>query len=115
MKMIWAVIRSSKIDLVANELKHAGIEGYTVYPVKGCGEGFHLYCDPLFHGGHHQLEAVVEDNQVEKAVTAITKNATTGLKGDGILAVLDLKYFTKIRLHWNSSLDERKKAFRAAA
>ncbi|MBI4527042.1 MAG: P-II family nitrogen regulator [Deltaproteobacteria bacterium] len=114
MKMIWAVIRSSKVDLVTGELKNAGVGGYTVCPVKGCGEVFHLY-GPVIHGGHHQLEAVVEDNQVEKAVEVIAKNAATGLEGDGVVAVLDIVSFTKIRPHWSSTLDRRNKTHRAAA
>lgn len=114
MKMIFAVIRSGKVDSVARELKHAGIAGCTVYPVRGYGEEWHLY-EPLVHGGHHQLEATVEDDQVEKAVEAITKHAATGLEGHGVVSVLDLKSFMKIRVTWNSNLESRKKTLRRAA
>lgn len=61
MKMIWAVIRSGKVESVARELKSIGVSGCTVYPVRGYGEEWHLY-EPLIHGGHHKLEAVVSED-----------------------------------------------------
>ncbi len=54
MKLIWAVVRSDKIELIARQLKSIGVSGCTVYPVRGYGEQWHLY-EPLIHGGHHRL------------------------------------------------------------
>jgi len=89
MKMIWAVVRSSKVEAVARALKKIGVSGCTVYPVRGYGEEWRLY-EPLIHGGHHKLEAIVEDGQVESVVKEIAKQAWTGIEGDGILSVFDL-------------------------
>jgi nitrogen regulatory protein P-II 1 len=96
MKMIWAVVRSSKVEEVARQLKKIGVSGCTVYPVRGYGEEWHLY-EPLIHGGHHKLEVIVLDDQVERAVKEITENSATGLEGDGILSVIDLGSVTNIR------------------
>ena len=96
MKMVWAVIRSSKVEAVGRALKNIGISGCTVFPVRGYGEEWHLY-EPLIHGGHHKLEAIVEDHQVDKAVKLISEHASTGLEGDGILSVFDLGMVVNIR------------------
>ncbi|MGH7847462.1 MAG: P-II family nitrogen regulator [Candidatus Binatia bacterium] len=58
--------------------------------VRGYGEHWHLY-EPLIHGGHHKLEIVVEDEQVENVVKEIVKSSSTGRAGDGMLSVLDLQ------------------------
>ena len=89
MKMIWALVRSSKVEEIARRLKKIGVSGCTVYPVRGYGEEWHLY-EPLIHGGHHKLEAIVEEDQIESVVREITEGAWTGIEGDGILSVLDL-------------------------
>lgn len=89
MKMISAIVRSDKIELIARQLKEVGVSGCTVYPVRGYGEQWRLY-DPLIHGGHHKLEAIVDDDRVEKVVKEITEYASTGREGDGILSVFDL-------------------------
>ena len=96
MKMIWAVVRSTKVEALARALKKIGVSGCTVYPVRGYGEEWHLY-EPLIHGGHHKLEAIVEDGQVESVVTRITEEAWTGLEGDGLLSVFDLDNVVHLR------------------
>ncbi len=95
MKMIWAVLRSDKVEAVARQLKSIGVSGCTVYPVRGYGEQWSLY-EPLIHGGHHKLETIVEEKQVERVVKEITENGCTGQEGDGILSVFDLGSVVKI-------------------
>ena len=96
MKMIWAVVRSDKVEPIARQLKGIGVSGCTVYPVRGYGEQWHLY-EPLIHGGHYKLEVIVEEDQVEKVVDEITEWGSTGREGDGIVYVLDLASAVKIR------------------
>ncbi len=96
MKMIWAVIRFTKVEPVTRELKKLGVSGCTVYPVRGYGEEWHLY-EPLVHGGHHKIEAIVEDHQAELAVKKIVEQGSTGLEGDGILSVLELARVVSVR------------------
>ena len=91
MKMIWVVVRSSKVEAVARQLKKLGVSGCTVYPVRGYGEEWHLY-EPLIHGGHHKLEAIVEEDQVKSVVSEIADGAWTGIEGDGMLSVIDLDH-----------------------
>lgn len=89
MKMVWAVVRSDKVELVARQLKSIGVSGCTVYPVRGYGEQWRLY-EPLIHGGHHKLEAIVEEDQVDGAIKKIAEHASTSHEGDGILSLVDL-------------------------
>jgi len=96
MKMVWAVVRSSKVDAVAGRLKSIGVSGCTVSRVRGYGDEWHVY-EPLIHGGQHKLEMIVRDDQVDSVVKEITEHACTRLEGDGILAVLDLHSVVEIR------------------
>lgn len=96
MKMIWAIVRSGKVGEITRQLKEIGASGCTVYPVRGYGEEWHLY-EPLIHGGHHKLEVIVEDSQVDKVAKEITDNGCTGLEGDGILAIFDLDKVIALR------------------
>ncbi len=95
--MIWAVIRSASVEPVSQTLKSMGVTGCTVSPVRGYGEEWHLY-EPLIHGGHYKLETIVEDDQVERVVTQIAEKACTGMKGDGLISVIDLGKIVQIRL-----------------
>ena len=90
MKMIWAVVRSEKIDQIARQLNKVGVSGCTVYPVRGYGEHWHLY-EPLIHGGHHKLEVIVQDEEVERVMKEIVKSGSTGREGAGMLSVFDLQ------------------------
>ena len=96
MKMIWAVVRSNKVEAIVRALNRMGVDGCTVYRVRGYGQEWHLY-EPLIHGGHHKLEAIVEEDQVEKVVKEITENGSTGLEGDGILSVFNLDQAVLLR------------------
>ena len=97
MKMIWAVVRSSKIDAITRSLKKIGVSGCTVYPVRGYGDQWNLY-EPLLHGGHYKLETIVQDEQVENVVKQIAANAWTGDEGDGVLTFFDLVKVVQIKL-----------------
>jgi CRISPR type IV-associated protein Csf3 len=96
MKMIWAVVRSDKVEPIARQLKGIGVSGCTVYPVRGYGEQWHLY-EPLILGGHYKLEVIVEEDHVEKVVDEITEWGSTGQEGDGVLSVLDIASVVQIR------------------
>jgi nitrogen regulatory protein P-II 1 len=96
MKMVWAVVRSSKVDSIAERLKSIGAGGCTVTRVRGYGGEWHLY-EPLIHGGHHKLELIVEDDKADAVVKEIADLGCTGLLGDGIVSVLDVGSVVDIR------------------
>src|SRR5512140_3852568 len=89
MTKIEAVIQPSKLDAVKDALLEIGVEGMTVLEVRGHGrQKGHT---ETYRGREYaiellpkvNLEIVLLDELVEKAVQAIVANARTGKIGDG--------------------------------
>lgn len=97
MKMIMAVIRPEKLKNVKDGLKDAGINGLTMYPVKGRGSQSGIsfttrtgtFCVDEIE--KMMLNIAVEDDQKESVIEIIRANAKTGHIGDGRIFVLPLE------------------------
>lgn len=103
MKMITAIIKPYKLDDVREALSEMGIHGLTVTEVKGFGrQKGHT---ELYRGAEYvvdflpkaKIEVAVADDQLEKAVEAITNAANTGKIGDGKIFVSNLEQVVRIR------------------
>jgi nitrogen regulatory protein PII len=103
MKKIEAIIKPFKLDDVREALSEIGITGMTVTEVKGFGrQKGHT---ELYRGAEYvvdflpkvKLEAVVKEDQVERAIEAITKSARTGKIGDGKIFVYPVEQVVRIR------------------
>jgi len=103
MKMLVAIIKPFKLDDVREALTGLGIEGLTVSEVKGYGR--QKGQTEIYRGAEYavnflpkvKIETVLDDDQVESAVEAITKAANTGRIGDGKVFVLDVTEAVRIR------------------
>ena len=103
MKLIMAVVKPFKLDDVREALVAAGVEGLTVSEVKGYGR--QKGQTEIYRGAEYQvnflpkvqLEVVVEDSAVGKAVEAIKTAAGTGKIGDGKIFVLNVEDAVRIR------------------
>jgi len=103
MKLIMAVVKPFKLDDVREALVAAGVEGLTVSEVKGYGR--QKGQTEIYRGAEYQvnflpkvqLEVVVEDSAVAKAVEAIKTAAATGKIGDGKVFVLNVEDAVRIR------------------
>ena len=103
MKLIMAVVKPFKLDDVREALVAAGVEGLTVSEVKGYGR--QKGQTEIYRGAEYQvnflpkvqLEVVVEDSAVGKAVEAIVAAAGTGKIGDGKIFVLNVEEAVRIR------------------
>jgi nitrogen regulatory protein PII len=103
MKLIMAVVKPFKLDDVREALVAAGVEGLTVSEVKGYGR--QKGQTEIYRGAEYQvnflpkvqLEVVVEDAAVSKAVDAIKQAAGTGKIGDGKIFVLNVEEAVRIR------------------
>ena len=93
MKRITAIIKPFKLDDVREALSDKGISGMTVTDVKGFGrQKGHT---ELYRGAEYvvdflpktKLEIVVNDEDVDTCIEAITKGAHTGKIGDGKIFV----------------------------
>jgi nitrogen regulatory protein PII len=103
MKLITAVVKPFKLDDVKDALKAAGIAGMTVTEVRGFGrQGGHT---ETYRGAEYKIDfvpkvavdLVVDDDQVDTAVEAITTSASTGKIGDGKVWVTDVARLVRIR------------------
>ena len=103
MKLITAIIKPLKLDEVKTALRSAGVEGMTVSEVRGFGrQGGHT---ETYRGTEYQidfvpkvrLEAVVDDDEVERVVELIVESARSGKIGDGKIWVTNVESIVRIR------------------
>jgi len=103
MKKIEAIIKPFKLEEVKDALGEIGIEGMTVTEVKGFGrQKGHT---EIYRGSEYtvdflpklKIEIIVNDQQVDGAVTAIVKSAKTGKIGDGKVFVWSIDNAIRIR------------------
>jgi nitrogen regulatory protein PII len=103
MKKVEAVIKPFKLDDVREALSEIGVAGMTATEVKGFGrQKGHT---ELYRGAEYvvdflpkvKIEAVVNDDQVEACIEAITNAARTGKIGDGKIFVTPVERVVRIR------------------
>jgi len=102
-KKIEAIIKPFKLDEVKEALHEVGVSGITVTEAKGFGrQKGHT---ELYRGAEYvvdflpkvKVEAVIEDDQVERVIEAIETAARTGRIGDGKIFVLPVEQAVRIR------------------
>ena len=103
MKKVEAIIKPFKLDDVREALSEIGIAGMTAIEVKGFGrQKGHT---ELYRGAEYvvdflpkvKLEIVVNEDQVERCIEAVTKAARTGKIGDGKIFVTEVEKVVRIR------------------
>ena len=103
MTKIEAVIQPSKLEAVKEALTEMGIDGMTVFEVRGHGrQKGHT---ETYRGREYsvdllpkvKLEMVVDDKIVEAAIDAIVKSAATGKIGDGKIFLTKVDEAIRIR------------------
>ena len=103
MKKVAAIIRPFKLEDVKLALVNAGIVGMTVSEVRGFGRQkgqVERYRGSEFTVEFLQklkIEVVVEDEHVEKVITAIEASAKTGEIGDGKIFISPVDSVIRIR------------------
>jgi nitrogen regulatory protein P-II 2 len=103
MKLIIAVIKPSRLDVVLDAVTEAGASGLTVTEVRGYGR--QKGKTEVYRGAEYEvkllpkvkLEIAVSDDIVERVVEALARSANTGKIGDGKVFVLDLEQAMRIR------------------
>jgi nitrogen regulatory protein P-II 2 len=103
MKLVMAIIKPFRLDDVREALSKVGVSGMTVTEVKGYGrQRGHT---EIYRGAEYvvsfvpkvRIEVAVVDEQVERAVEAITTAARTGQIGDGKVFVTTVDHAVRIR------------------
>ena len=103
MKQITAIIKPFKLEEVREALGEVGVSGLTVTEVKGFGrQKGHT---ELYRGAEYvvdflpkvEVEVVLKDSDVDRAIEAIVKAAKTGKIGDGKIFVTAVDRVVRIR------------------
>ena len=103
MKKVEAIIKPFKLDEVKEALQDAGIQGLSVIEVKGFGrQKGHT---ELYRGAEYvvdflpkvKIDVVLDDDQVDAAIEAITEAAKTDKIGDGKIFVSPVEQAIRIR------------------
>ena len=103
MKKVEAIIKPFKLEDVREALSEVGITGMTATEVKGFGrQKGHT---ELYRGAEYvvdflpkvKLEVVVNSEQVQACIDAITNAARTGKIGDGKIFVTSVEQVIRIR------------------
>lgn len=109
MKKIEAVIQPFKLDDVREALKAIGVDGMTIYDVRGHGrQKGHR---EVYRGQEYEvdllpkvkIEAIVPTDRVDETVHAIVESGRTGKIGDGKVFISDIAEAIRIR---NSEKDD---------
>ena len=103
MKLVVAVLKPHVLDAVKEALRDVGIQGLTTTDVEGFGrQRGHT---EVYRGAEYQVdfvpkvkvEVLVDDDQSQGVVDAITKAARTGKLGEGKIWVVPVETVVRIR------------------
>ena len=103
MKMVQAIIRPEKLDVVMKNLEERGFIAMTIVEVKGRGEqkgitleyrGKKMEVDLL---PKVKIELVVRDEDVEPVTGIIRAAAKTGKVGDGKVFIIPVEKMMRVR------------------
>ena len=103
MKKLTAIIKPFKLDEVREALAEVGVSGLTVTEVKGFGrQKGHT---ELYRGAEYvvdflpkvQVEAILVEDVLERAIDAVIRAARTGRIGDGKIFVTSVEEVIRIR------------------
>ena len=103
MKIVSEISKPFRLDDVRSALGDIGINGLTVYEVKGFGrQKGHT---ELYRGAEYvvdyipkmKIEVAIDDDLVDRVIDAIIDSAKTGKIGDGKIFVTNLENVVRIR------------------
>ena len=103
MKKIEAIIKPFKLEEVKEAILELGISGMTVSEVKGFGR--QKGHKEIYRGAEYtvdflpkvKIEVVINQEQVDECIEAITNAARTGKIGDGKIFVTPVEKVVRIR------------------
>lgn len=102
--LIVAIVRESRVKAVVSKLYENSIPGVTISPVRGYGEFANVYAQDITEE-NVRVEVFIAETFSQHVVDLIMKAANTGLRGDGIVAVLPVanmyqnRDFTQLKDH----------------
>ena len=103
MKLVTAIVKPHRLDVIKQGLQDAGVAGLTVSEVRGFGrQRGHT---EVYRGAEYavdfipklRIEVLVDDADLERVVTVITEGAATGKIGDGKIWVTPVDDVVRVR------------------
>lgn len=94
MKLITAIVRTTSIEAITKSLETAGIRGMTIMEIKGIGEQVTLFRP---YSIHNRIDVYIPDEKADAVTKIILDHASTGMAGDGFLAVHPVNCVVKLR------------------
>ena len=93
MKMIRAIVRPDKTEIVAEALAQAGMPALTKMHVFGRGRTKGIRIGDVVYDEFPKtlLLLVIEDEKLDEAITIILESAKTGTMGDGKVFVTEVE------------------------
>ncbi|ODA39163.1 P-II family nitrogen regulator [Desulfosporosinus sp. BG] len=93
MKMIRAIVRPDKTEVVAEALAQAGMPSLTKMHVFGRGRTKGIRIGDVVYDEFPKtmLLLVIEDEKLDEAISVILANAKTGTMGDGKIFVTEVE------------------------
>jgi nitrogen regulatory protein P-II 1 len=96
LKCVVAVVRPDVLQTLEKRLGAIDIHGITVSKVKGFGAHPNLFADD-WTTEHLKIEIFAQASDVETLVRAIMDIAHVGPAGDGIVAIIPVERFFRVR------------------
>ena len=100
MKLVTAVVRTTSLEGIVQVLGEAGIRGLTYCDVRGVGEEVNLTKPYTVHS---RIDVFVPDGQADAVAATILERASTGIPGDGILAIMPVDELYSVRTKQRSA------------
>ena len=103
MKLVTAIVKPHRLDVIKQGLQDAGVAGLTVSEVRGFGrQRGHT---EVYRGAEYavdfipklRIEVLVDDADLDQVVAVITDGAATGKIGDGKIWVTPVDDVVRVR------------------
>ena len=96
MKKITAIIREDAQEGLVDALRDHGVPGASIANVKGYGEYVNTYSQDILETCV-KVEIFTENEVAEKVVKLLMQLTSTGMEGDGIVAITPVDTLYRIR------------------
>ena len=96
MKKITAIIREDVQDELVEKLRSHGVPGLSIIQVKGYGEYINNYSQDVLEPCI-KVEIFTNEEAAEKVAKLIMELVSTGVEGDGIVAISPVDVLYRIR------------------
>ena len=103
MKLVTAVVKPAKVEVIKDALQVAGITGMTVTEVSGFGQ--QKGHTEIYRGAEYvvdflpkmKIEVLADDSNLDKVIETIVNAANTGSIGDGKIWVTPVESVVRVR------------------